>query len=438
MDIKFLLDIAGVSFEILIAYLFFRIFLIRWQFEKRYVAAIFLLVFVLKFSSSYLLDIAWMKTCWSFLCYLMLACSYRGTIVKRITMTCFLMIISCLPEYAVHAVLMIFAGEVYATGVNALQDYALGMLLSKLIEGFLCSFLYYCQLRRKDNSLKDLHMRWYLAFFIYPSVTILVMVQNYHLILDVDQIEYVRNFLFSGVLMILSNIIIFQILTEIHRLKQKELYAELAEQQLIVQEKHYTALIEKNTAIKKHIHDTKNFLLVLQSYLKQNKSNQALEQIEGMLDNLGQNQMEYTGSAVLDTVLSAKIHEAEKQKIKLVPAIAMYEQLYIRTIDLALLLGNALDNAIEATAKITDEAERKIHLIVKSHQSILHIRVINSIAEPVMIERNAVQTSKLNRDMHGFGIPSMKSIVEQYNGTFFIESTESTFILNIVLENQEK
>ena len=205
-----------------------------------------------------------------------------------------------------------------------------------------------------------------------------------------------------------------------------------------MQEKHYTALIEKNTAIKKHIHDTKNFLLVLQSYLKQNKSNQALEQIEGMLDNLGQNQMEYTGSAVLDTVLSAKIHEAEKQKIKLVPAIAMYEQLYIRTIDLALLLGNALDNAIEATAKITDEAERKIHLIVKSHQSILHIRVINSIAEPVMIERNAVQTSKLNRDMHGFGIPSMKSIVEQYNGTFFIESAESTFILNIVLENREK
>ena len=438
MDIKFLLDIAGVSFELLIAYLFFRIFLMRWQFKKPYVVAIFTLAFILKFSSSYLLDVAWMKTGWGFLCYLMLACCYQGTVAKRVTMTCFLLLISCFPEYAVHAVLMIVAGNVYATGVFALQDYALGMLISKLIEGVLCSFLYYLQLRKRENSLEDLSVKWYLAFFIYPVITALVLIYQYQLILQVGQVEYVRNFLFCGMLMILSNIVFFQILTEMHRLKQKELSAELAEQQLIAQEKHYAVLTEKNTAIKKHVHDTKNFLLVLQSYLQQEKSSQAMEQIEEMLDNLGQNQMEYTGSAVLDTVLSAKIHEAQKQQIQLIPALAIYEKLNIRTIDLALLLGNALDNAIEATANIVDEAERKIYLSVKSYQNILHIRVKNPVLEPVRIENNTVQTTKINREFHGLGISNMKSIVEKYDGTFSIESSDGVFILNIILENNDK
>ena len=163
-----------------------------------------------------------------------------------------------------------------------------------------------------------------------------------------------------------------------------------------------------------------------------------MEQIEEMLDNLGQNQMEYTGSAVLDTVLSAKIHEAQKQQIQLIPAIAIYEKLNIRTIDLALLLGNALDNAIEATANIVDEAERKIYLSVKSYQNVLHIRVKNPVLEPVRIENNTVQTTKINREFHGLGISNMKSIVEKYDGTFSIESSDGVFILNIVLENSDK
>ena len=116
----------------------------------------------------------------------------------------------------------------------------------------------------------------------------------------------------------------------------------------------------------------------------------------------------------------------------------MYGQLNIKILDLALLLGNALDNAIEATSKIDGEIEKKIYLTVKLHQNILHIVVKNPVACPVLIKNNSIETNKENSEMHGLGIPNMQTLVRKYGGTMDIRCTNQFFILNMVLENEEE
>ena len=353
-------------------------------------------------------------------------------------MTGFLGLITILPEYIVHGLLMMFAGSVYAIGIHNLQDYAIGMFLSKFLVIFICSFLYYWQRRKQEKILHDLNYRWYFSFLIYPAITLIVLIQNYYLILHDEQMIYVKWFVLSSALLVLSNVIFFLILDEMHRLQANKLKIELAEQRLAAQEQHYTELTERNKEIKKHIHDTKNLLLVLQSYVTQGNLHDAETHLKEMLDNLNSGTVDYTGNIVLDTVLGAKINEAQKYAIKIVPAIALYGQLNIKILDLALLLGNALDNAIEATSKIDGEIEKKIYLTVKLHQNILHIVVKNPVAGSVLIKNNSIETSKENSEMHGLGIPNMQTLVRKYGGTMDIRCTNQFFILNMVLENEEE
>lgn len=438
MDVKFTLDLIGVGFEILIAYLFFRVFLTKCRFSKIWVIGVFVLTFLVKLGGSYNLPEAWMKTVWALCCYFVLANCFYGTVIKKLTMTGFLGLITVLPEYIVHGLLMLFAGSVYAIGTHNLQDYALGMFISKFLVIFICSFLYYWQRCKQGKMLNELNYRWYFSFLIYPAITLVVLIQNYYLILHDEQMIYVKWFVLSSLLLVLSNVVIFLILGEMHRLQMDKLKIELAEQRLAAQEQHYAELTERNKEIKKHIHDTKNLLLVLQSYVTQGNVHDAETHLKEMLDNLDSGTMDYTGNIVLDTVLGAKINEAQKRAVKIVPAIALYGKLNVKVLDLALLLGNALDNAIEATAKIDGETEKKVYLTVKLHQDILHIVVKNPVVNLVQIKNNSIETNKENTEMHGLGIPNMQTLVQKYKGTLNLRCTDQFFILNIVLENEEE
>ena len=64
-------------------------------------------------------------------------------------------------------------------------------------------------------------------------------------------------------------------------------------------------MLEKNSAIKKQVHDTKNFLLILQSYIQQNKRQQALDQLQSMLNTVGGDLIEYTENIVSQPVNAA-------------------------------------------------------------------------------------------------------------------------------------
>ena len=436
MDTKLILDIIGDFFEILLSYLFFQVFFSGWRIQKKSAIIIFILVFACKLAGSYYLPEAWMKTAWALLCYLTITFCYHGTFLSKILMTLFFWATNVIVEYGVHGFLMFSAGEIYATGNNRLQDYAIGLMLSKLILMIFYFLLFYYVKHKNEQILATLEHKWYLAFLLYPSITVVILIQQYYLILENQNIDSLNRFLFTSVLLILSNLIIFRILNEMQHLQAVKLQAEFAEQQLNSQEKHYAELVEKNSAIKKQVHDTKNFLLILQSYIQQNKRQQALDQLQSMLNTVGGDLIEYTENIVLDTVLSAKIQEASRQQINIIPAVALYGTLAIKTIDLALLLGNALDNAIEATVKVSEPERKKIWLTMKLQENILHIILKNPVKEKVPIHNQSIPTSKQNNELHGLGITNMKTIVDKYRGTFDIRCSEQQFILNIVLENE--
>ena len=208
-------------------------------------------------------------------------------------------------------------------------------------------------------------------------------------------------------------------------------------QQNEAQQAFYKESIQKNQQLKKIVHDEKNFLLGVEGYLKNGEINAALAEVERQRKQLMSTITDYTGNIALDTVLTAKVEEARKQGITIQPVIMLYGQIMIDFLDLVLLLGNALDNAIEATEAVVQIEEKKIWLTMKLQQNILHIQVENPVVEPVVIENQTIVSGKKEQELHGFGISNMKTITKKYHGSFDMQCSDKLFVLNIVLENEE-
>ena len=96
---------------------------------------------------------------------------------------------------------------------------------------------------------------------------------------------------------------------------------------------------------------------------------------------------------------------------------------------MAILLGNALDNAIEAVLGIAEE--KKISVSVIKNGSLVTLSVKNPVKENFVATN--LKTTKKDKAMHGFGIESMKKIAEKYKGEIITEAEDGIFKLTAVL-----
>ena len=110
------------------------------------------------------------------------------------------------------------------------------------------------------------------------------------------------------------------------------------------------------------------------------------------------------------------------------------KNIQISEIDLAIILGNALDNAIEAADKITEQDERKVSLTIKLHNNQIIIVVKNKVTTDV--NTDDLKTNKKDVDYHGFGILSIKNLAKKYEGNVMFSCEDNTFQIYIVLKNE--
>lgn len=155
-----------------------------------------------------------------------------------------------------------------------------------------------------------------------------------------------------------------------------------------------------------------------------------------MIISLGQvrkeKQLNLTENSIIDTILSFKIMQAKDKGIIIHHSIFFAQSNMIAT-DIALILANALDNAIEATEKISDNAQKVINLSILNRGNHLKIEVTNPISKPIDIRNNNIYSTKQNKDEHGFGLRNIQSLARKNNGEMFVSCTDSKFKLVVIL-----
>ena len=105
----------------------------------------------------------------------------------------------------------------------------------------------------------------------------------------------------------------------------------------------------------------------------------------------------------------------------------------IKSSDLCAILGNLLDNALEACSKVEDVNKRKVRLVIRRIQQMLVIKVENTYSYKPVVKDGNFQTSKTDGGLHGWGIKSAKTAAEKYDGMIQTNCTDQAFTTVVTL-----
>ncbi|MBP3475153.1 MAG: GHKL domain-containing protein [Lachnospiraceae bacterium] len=178
-------------------------------------------------------------------------------------------------------------------------------------------------------------------------------------------------------------------------------------------------------------HDMKNHLLKINSYLQNGKYDEAeayIEQMEGELEIA----KEYvrTGNFEIDSILNYKLGIAENLGCVLKIEVDVPEQKFMSDFDFTILLGNLLDNGIEA---IQNSEKKFLNIGIRYIKGILYVGIYNSYNGKLNKRGGKLQSIKRDKKNHGIGLFNIKNIVNKYDGEICINCSESVYKTDIVL-----
>ena len=211
---------------------------------------------------------------------------------------------------------------------------------------------------------------------------------------------------------------------------------EVAQARLKMQIEHYQAIYQEQQRIKSIRHDINNNLIAISGMLKNRQVQEAVAQINKICDNVVKiSDTVNTGFPPIDAILSTKIAKARESDIEIVYSILIDGELYIDQFDIAVILANALDNAIEGIMQ-SDNVERKIAVNISRAAEYISIFIENNATGLIY---NDFLTTKPDGNNHGFGMAQMTEVAQKYNGSLrpSYDSQLKKFSLKGMLKNQQ-
>ncbi len=178
-------------------------------------------------------------------------------------------------------------------------------------------------------------------------------------------------------------------------------------------------------------HDYHNHMQSLKAYLAMDSLKEAkeyLDKLEQELDDI--NLLFDTGNLNADAVLNSKISLAVKKGIRVDYKAKVPKTLTVSDIDLCVVLGNLIDNAVEACEKV-EKSGQFIRLYIGTLQKQLYVSVSNATNEHVRKLDEEYITAK--RGNHGHGMKRINRIVEKYGGFINRKNEPGVFVTEIML-----
>ena len=140
-----------------------------------------------------------------------------------------------------------------------------------------------------------------------------------------------------------------------------------------------------------------------------------------------------TGYEPLDVILTEKGLTCQREGITLTCLADGSCLSFMAPTDLYSLMGNALDNAIEAAGAVADPERRSVSVMVRRSGDMAAIHVENYFEGTRSFKNGLPQTTKADKANHGFGSRSMRLVTERYGGVMHARAEDGVYHLNVAL-----
>lgn len=351
--------------------------------------------------------------------------SYEGVLLQKIVFSLLINAIWMLMEFLVGYMFVLY-------GINYMMPQLTGALLSKALTLVLIFIL-----RRffHSENIRSLSNKYNIVLLLLPIGSMYVVYNIFMLSSDMNNKQYIHVAVTSSLIVLFINILMFSLYSRLSKEKELQLYNAVYAQQLELCTQH---MKEKETVMmefRNARHDIKQHYIVLVEMLDNNKHEAAVEYLQGLisanpLSNIG---ICKSDNIVVDSLVNAKYSVAVKNKIDFMCDIHIPMQLPFENADISILLGNILDNAIEASLHI-EEPKRNIRFFMKYDHNTLIVTAVNTFSGKLIRNRQGkLITRKKDPWNHGIGLESVQKVADKYHGSVVIESEQDKFTIKIIL-----
>ncbi|MCM1063980.1 MAG: GHKL domain-containing protein [Eubacterium sp.] len=206
-----------------------------------------------------------------------------------------------------------------------------------------------------------------------------------------------------------------------------------------MQRQQYDYQMQQSAAVRRFKHDLANHMGVLRELVNRKETEEAKEYIDTIWNRRDEFELRIrTGDSFLDVIVNYYLYLAEKEKIAFTVSGKLAGKAPLEMFDLTTLLGNVLQNAMEAAAK-ADVPRIRLELV--EHAKEIFMVVSNTTAQKIDTGKDALMTSKKDKANHGFGLKNIVATVEKYHGEYYMESVmedgEALFRISIAIPKEK-
>lgn len=353
--------------------------------------------------------------------------TYNGSRGQRIAQAIIAVLLVAISQAAVVGLLLLLPGVTIGMLTLPTIDRMQAMIASRMLFMFLI-FLF----SNKKSPTVGKGTYWMMVISL-PAISLLMLAA----LVQYDSRVNAEN---SNVLIAVSfgifamNVLLLTLHDRLRKntglLVEKETMLRKAE----IENRYFNEALAAGDNLRGFRHDLKNHLQVLNSLLEMNNVKKARDYLNEIGNFIGNSDiMINCGNPLIDAVLGSKVAMAKKYGIDILHTVSLTHEIGMEPLDLCSILGNVLDNAIEACRRIDgNEKEKRIEISLHDADGPLQLLISNTM-DPAESGKWNAQIDQKSGNGHGIGLSNVNKIVHKYSGTIQISQVRENFKLQIAI-----
>lgn len=410
---------------------FFSIFIIRRfaeaffkkQSNYKIVSVLLYLIYFIITSLTYLkLDIPIIALCINWISIFVIFFTYESTIQKRIVYTTYIIAFMLFPELVIGAITGYFKFSFFSEGNYSSE---IGIISTKIII-YIEALLFRNYRIRKDSQSVSTSL--WISTIIIPLSTLIyecMFVSNDNLTKD--------KVIASVAMLFIINVTAFYLYDSLTKSYVQQSKLSILETENALYSKQCEIMQSSTEELQGFRHDMNNQFIALSQLIKSEQYGEAERQLSH-LTLLTKSKIIYStsGNVIIDGLINYKLQNALNDRIKVKTEIAVPNRINIETTDLVAILGNLIDNALNALADVPED-RRSLTIKVVFSQGRLIVRTSNPYTGDILCTDGKIVSDKQNSKQHGYGLNNIAKSVNKYKGYMNIDYSSNTFTVDIIM-----
>lgn len=414
-------------FEMLISTIFFNNIA-----EKRKPLSAIVILGTLIFEIGALINIFIISTSWINVLFSIIAnlvfsvCFFKTKPIRAGFYSIIIVSLSSFIEYIIIFIVSSYSNLYIAEYESKTILLVIEIIVSKILYFFVVMILLH--FIQKDNKILKVPT----AFYIFPLITLVSVICFWHVSLN-QHLEFKNQIILGivSILLLLATLFVFFSFQANAQKERKLLLLQQERDKIKTDITYYEILEKQNNNLRTYAHDAKKHL----SAIKNLNNNPEIDiYISEMYESLSEYcKVSHSGNHTLDVVIDKYVTECDLNNITFEFDIKNNNLSQVEPYDLVAILGNLLDNALEAS----EQSQDKMVSIETDFRNNFSVIIVSNSCDknPQLSNSELPVTTKNNKQLHGFGLKSIRKTIKKYNGdiAFDYDNKKKIFIVTVML-----